>query len=438
MMAKQDLARRKRLAKRFQRVENNVIEAVNTKGNAVLEAIKDLQRTVFQKRLAEPGGTSGSKKSRGVALLDFRAKDLFVQSELERFFALREALEFSDVSLLHGRGVAESVWSKLSGAGRATYQDSTFQNMLGCSSTWELDGCTAEEISGCSAVKSGELSVADLFRVCATRLCLNNAEILAEATAEGALDMERFDPERLWGTIGQRSFLTGVQAHAYTFLARGLKKPTAGRRKGVKWGFCRFAEEILIPALRAGLLDELYAARETSISQGLGTEAANQAVETLLSNVLHVPPVLRYLILRDLGLLTCRSSRGSLYDLDHCWGVLSGQEEGLLGVVSVNDRCNRDSNERALKLLWTPYLEHRNLALAALLPKPHPPTLQHQCGVKGKFEQGEDRPGPRPRGAEPRAISAHQEALRTYWRWIAPHAPELLMDAGGRPRRGGS
>ena len=146
--------------------------------------------------------------------------------------------------------------------------------------------------------------MADFFRVCATRLCLNNAEILAEATAEGALDMERFDPDRLWGIVGQRSFPTGVRARAYMFLAKEVKKPTEGRKKGVKWGFCCYAAQTLIPALKAGLLDRLYAAREEAMNKGLGKEAANQAVENAMHAALRVPPVLRCLIMRDLGLLT--------------------------------------------------------------------------------------------------------------------------------------
>ena len=95
---------------------------------------------------------------------------------------MREALEFSDVCRLHGRAVAASVWGKLSAMGRATYEDSTFQRMLRCRSTWELDRCTAEEISGCSALQSGELTNADLFRVCATRLCLNAARATGRGT----------------------------------------------------------------------------------------------------------------------------------------------------------------------------------------------------------------------------------------------------------------
>ena len=213
-MAKQELAKRERLTKRFQRVENNVIEAVNTKGDKVLEAIEALQRTVSRKRPAAPRGKAGDKRSRGTALLDFRAQDAFVQIELERLFALREALEYEDVLRVHGPGVAAGVWRHLSSEGRAIYQNETLKNMQRCRSTWELDRCTAEEISGCSAVKSGELSVADFFRVCATRLCLNNAEILAEATADGALDMERFDPDRLWTIVSQRKFSTGVRARA--------------------------------------------------------------------------------------------------------------------------------------------------------------------------------------------------------------------------------
>jgi len=251
-VAKQDLARRERVAKRLQRVEDNVIEAVNTKGDEVLKAIKALQRTESRKRPAAPRGKAGGKSSRGTALLELRAQDAFVQSELERLFALREALEYEDVLRLHGSAVAADVWRQLSSDGRAIYQDQTFKNMQRCRSTWELDRCTAEEISGCSAVKSGVLTDADLFRVCATRLCLNNAEILAEATAEGALDMEHFDPEKLWGVVGQRKFSTGVRARAYTFLARKW-----GGGWGVKWGFCVYAGEILIPALRAGLLDKL-------------------------------------------------------------------------------------------------------------------------------------------------------------------------------------
>ena len=442
LVAKQALAARERVAKRLQRVEDNVIEAVNTKGDDILEAIQHLQLTLSQKRPAQARGKAGSKRSRGPALLDFRAKDVFVQSELDGLFALREALEFSDVCRLHGRAVAASVWGKLSAMGRATYEDSTFQRMLRCRSTWELDRCTAEEISGCSDLERGELSKADFFRVCATRLCLNNAEILAEATAEGTLDMEHFDPEKLWGIVGQSKFSTGVRARAYTFLARKW-----GGGWGVKWGFCVYAREILIPALRDGLLDKLYKARDESLAKGLDGEATNRAVETLVWNELQVPPVLRCLILRDLGLLTRRCLRGSLYDLDHCWNVLSGAEEGLLGIVSVNDGPRRDSNERALKLLWTPYLEHRNLALATLLPRPHPPTLQHQCCEKRKFDQRGDRPGfvfPGERDPRP-----HLEGLRAYWSLIAPHAPALLSpeeaevnlafkDARVPPSRGGS
>ena len=118
LVAKQELAKRERLAKRFQRVEENVIEAVNTKGDKVLEAIEALQRTVSRKRPAAPRGKAGGKRSRGTALLDFRAQDAFVQSELERLFALREALEYGDVLRVHGPGVAAGVWRHLSSAGK--------------------------------------------------------------------------------------------------------------------------------------------------------------------------------------------------------------------------------------------------------------------------------------------------------------------------------
>ena len=69
-----------------------------------------------------------------------------------------------DVFRAHGPGVAAGVWRHLSSEGRAIYQDETFKNMQRCRSTWELDRCTAEEISGCPAVQSGVLTDADLFR----------------------------------------------------------------------------------------------------------------------------------------------------------------------------------------------------------------------------------------------------------------------------------
>ena len=72
-------------------------------------------------------------------VLDFRAKWIFAQSELEQLFALREALEYVCVIRLHGTGVATSVWGKLSSCGRAAVQDETLDNMLRCRQTWDLD-----------------------------------------------------------------------------------------------------------------------------------------------------------------------------------------------------------------------------------------------------------------------------------------------------------
>ena len=52
----------------------------------------------------------------------------------------------------------------------------------------------------------------------------------------------------------------------------------------------------MIPALKGGLLDRLYAAREETLRKGLGKEAANQAVENAMHAALRVPPAsLRWL-----------------------------------------------------------------------------------------------------------------------------------------------
>ena len=56
--------------------------------------------------------------------------------------------------------------------------------------------------------------------------------------------------------------------------------------------------------------------------------------------------------------------------------------------------------------------------LAALLPKPHPPTLQHQCCEKRKWERRKRKfafPGARD-------ACVHRARLRAYWPLIAPHA----------------
>ena len=146
-------------------------------------------------------------------------------------------------------------------------------------------------------------------------------------------------------------------------------------------------------------------------------------MENAIHAVLRVPPVLRCLILRDLGLLTW-GARGRLYELGDCWNVLSGAEAGLQGIVRLDGDAGskRDRNERALRRLWTPYLESRNPALAALLPKPHPPTLQHQCCEKRKLDLRKRQfifPGARD-------ARVHRSGLCTYWSLIAPHARALL------------
>ena len=95
----------------------------------------------------------------------------------------------------------------------------------------------------------------------------------------------------------------------------------------------------------------------------------------MVVDLLRVPPVLRCFMLRDLGLLSC-GARGRLYELSDCWNVGSGTEHGLQGIVSPDGDAapKRERNERALRHQWTPYVGGRNPALAALMPKPHPPT----------------------------------------------------------------
>ena len=70
---------------------------------------------------------------------------------------------------------------------------------------------------------------------------------------------------------------------------------------------------------------------------------------------------------------------GTLYDLDICWTVLSGADDGLKSIVHghLGTLPKRSRNEERLKCLWPRYIERRNPALVTLLPKPRPPTLQH-------------------------------------------------------------
>ena len=73
----------------------------------------------------------------------------------------------------------------------------------------------------------------------------------------------------------------------------------------------------------------MYEARELAKQMGKGAGELNATVDNVLQYRLGVPPVLRCMILRDLGLLTEDSRLGTLYDLDMCWTVLSRVDDGL-------------------------------------------------------------------------------------------------------------
>ena len=172
------------------------------------------------------------------------------------------------------------------------------------------------------------------------------------------------------------------------------------------------------------MLSRFWSARGPIASTG----AANHMVEQLLVAELQMPMVASAIACRHLAVLTTHDARGPLYDLDLCYNVMDGADDGLDLVVGPAWGA-RGARFRAA---WSRFRRDRNPATARWLPEDTPQTLQHCLCELRKFKSHEKHISRAP----PRCPEEHRMWLRNIWHLLwkgqPPQPPLQQPCASGR------